>query len=158
VKEFKEFLSRGNVLDMSVGVIIGTAFGNIVTSLVNDVLMPPIGLLLGKVNFSHLYINLSGRRYANWEAADEAGAAMINYGAFLNTLVDFLIIAFAIFIVIKQINKIRSIAAAKKNSLKPKQSERITCPYCKSRIPVDAIKCRHCTSHVKYNALSRKTG
>ncbi len=105
LREFKEFAMRGNVLDMAIGIIIGAAFGKIITSFVNDVLMPPIGLLLGQVDFSDLYLNLSGTEYASLAVAKEAGAATLNYGAFLNTVIDFVIVAFAIFLLIKQINR-----------------------------------------------------
>jgi len=106
LKEFKEFAMRGNVLDMAVGVVIGAAFGKIVTSFVNDLLMPPIGLLLGKVDFSDLYLNLSGGAYPSLAAAKEAGAATLNYGLFLNTVIDFAIVAFAIFLLIQQVNRV----------------------------------------------------
>jgi len=105
LKEFKEFAMRGNVLDMAIGIIIGAAFGKIVSSFVADVLMPPIGLLLGKVDFSNLFINLSGQSFPSVEAAKAAGAATLNYGMFLNTVIDFLIVAFAIFLLIKQVNR-----------------------------------------------------
>ena len=105
LKEFKEFAMRGNVLDMAVGIIIGVAFGKIVSSLVEDVLMPPIGLLLGKVDFSSLFINLSGQSYPSLEAAKAAGAATLNYGIFINAIINFLIVAFAIFLLIKQVNR-----------------------------------------------------
>ena len=112
LKEFKEFAMRGNVLDMAIGIIIGAAFGKIITSFVGDVLMPPIGLLLGQVDFSDLYLNLSGTDYASLAAAREAGAATLNYGAFLNTVIDFVIVAFAIFLLIKQINRFAKKPAA----------------------------------------------
>jgi large conductance mechanosensitive channel len=105
LKEFKEFAMRGNVLDMAVGIIIGAAFGKIVSSLVEDLLMPPIGLLLGKVDFSSLFINLSGQSYPSLEAAKAAGAATLNYGIFINAIINFLIVAFAIFLLIKQVNR-----------------------------------------------------
>jgi len=105
LKEFKEFAMKGNVVDLAVGVIMGASFGKIVTSLTNDVLMPPLGLLLGKVNFSNLYLNLSGTAYASLDAAKAAGAATINYGLFLNTVIDFTLVAFAIFLLIKQLNR-----------------------------------------------------
>jgi len=104
LKEFKEFAMRGNVIDLAVGVIIGAAFGKIVTSLVNDIIMPPIGVLLGGVDFTEMFLNLSGGEYASLAAAKEAGAATINYGVFVNTVINFLIVAFAIFMVIKQMN------------------------------------------------------
>ena len=112
LKEFKEFAMRGNVLDMAIGIIIGAAFGKIITSFVGDVLMPPLGLLLGPVDFSDLYLNLSGTDYASLAAAREAGAATLNYGAFLNTVIDFVIVAFAIFLLIKQINRFAKKPAA----------------------------------------------
>src|SRR5512137_1008602 len=105
LKEFKEFAMKGNVMDMAIGIIIGGAFGKIITSFVSDVLMPPIGMLLGRVDFSNLFVNLSGTSYPSIAAAKAAGAATLNYGLFLNTVIDFLIIAFAIFLLIKQINR-----------------------------------------------------
>ena len=143
-KEFKEFAMRGNVLDMAIGIIIGAAFGKIVTSLVTDVIMPPIGLLLGKLDFSNLYINLSGQPYASLAAAKVAGASTINYGIFVNTVIDFIIVAFVIFLLIRQVNKMKrqpEIAAAV-----PTTKE---CPYCLSVIPVKAVRCPHCTSELK---------
>ncbi|NIS64645.1 MAG: large conductance mechanosensitive channel protein MscL, partial [Gemmatimonadales bacterium] len=107
LKEFKEFALKGNVLDMAIGIIIGAAFGKIVTSMVKDVIMPPIGLLLGNVDFSNLFINLSDQEFASLAAAQEAGAATINYGAFINTVLDFLIVAFVIFLVVKQFNRMK---------------------------------------------------
>ena len=107
LKEFKEFAMRGNVVDMAVGIIIGAAFGKIVSSLVKDVIMPPIGMIMGNVDFSDLFINLSGGDYASLKAAQDAGAATINYGIFINTVLDFIIVAFAIFIIIKQMNRLK---------------------------------------------------
>jgi large conductance mechanosensitive channel len=106
-KEFKEFAMRGNVVDLAIGIIIGAAFGKIVTSLVNDIIMPPLGLLFARMNFSQLYINLSGGQYESLEKAKAAGAATINYGVFINTIIDFLIVAFVIFLVVKQINRLK---------------------------------------------------
>lgn len=143
-KEFKEFAMRGNVLDMAIGIIIGAAFGKIVTSLVSDVIMPPIGLLLGKLDFSNLYINLSGQPYASLAAAKASGASTINYGLFINTVIDFIIVAFVIFLLIRQVNKMKrqpEVAAAV-----PTTKE---CPYCLSVIPVKAVRCPHCTSELK---------
>jgi len=143
-KEFKEFAMRGNVLDMAIGIIIGAAFGKIITSLVSDVIMPPIGLLLGKLDFSNLYINLSGQPYASLAAAKAAGASTINYGLFINTVIDFIIVAFVIFLLIRQVNKLKrqpEVAAAV-----PITKE---CPYCLSAIPVKAVRCPHCTSELK---------
>ncbi len=142
-KEFKEFAMRGNVMDMAVGIIIGGAFGKIITSFVGDVLMPPIGLLLGKVDFSNLFINLSGTSYPSITAAKAAGAATLNYGLFLNTVIDFVIVAFAIFLVIKQLNRFkRAEAPAPAPATK-------ACPFCTSAIPVKATRCPLCTSEIK---------
>jgi large conductance mechanosensitive channel len=143
-KEFKEFAMRGNVLDMAVGIIIGAAFGKIVSSFVADVLMPPIGLLLGKVDFSNLFINLGGQSYPSLEAAKAAGAATLNYGMFLNTIIDFSIVAFAIFLLIKQVN--RFTAKKEESPATPTTKE---CPRCLSQIPIKATRCAHCTSDIK---------
>ena len=141
LKEFKEFAMRGNVLDMAVGIIIGAAFGRIITSLVSDIIMPPIGLLLGKVDFSGLFLNISGKSYDTLAAAKAAGAATINYGTFLNTLIDFLIVAFVIFLMIRQINQWTKPALAVAPATKD-------CPYCVSAIPIKATRCPNCTSQV----------
>lgn len=143
-KEFKEFVMRGNVLDMAVGIIIGAAFGKIVSSFVADVLMPPIGLLLGKVDFSNLFINLSGQSFLSVQAAKAAGAATLNYGMFLNTLIDFLIVAFAIFLMIKQVNRF----TVKKEEA-PAAPTTKECPHCLSQIPIKATRCAYCTSDIK---------
>jgi large conductance mechanosensitive channel len=142
IKEFKEFIQKGNVLDMAVGFIMGAAFGKIVTSLINDVLMPPLGLLLGKVNFSDLYLNLSGKPFENLAAAKAAGAATINYGGFLNTVLEFLIVALAVFMLVKWINAFRKKPAAAAPTTK-------ACPYCLSAVPLQAVRCPHCTSELK---------
>lgn len=139
LKEFKAFAARGSFVDMAVGIIIGAAFGRIVSSLVNDVLMPPIGLLLGNVDFSNLFLNISGKSYATLAEARAAGAATINYGVFLNTLVDFLIVAFAIFLLVRQVNRWSKPAPAPTPATKE-------CPYCVSAIPVRATRCPNCTS------------
>lgn len=146
LKDFKEFIMRGNVVDMAVGVIIGGAFGKIVTSLVGDVLMPPIGRLTGGVDFSSLYINLSGTAYASLAEAQKAGAATINYGLFLNTVINFLIVAGAIFIVISQIKKIEAKFEKHEAAAAPSTKE---CPLCLSVIPLKAVKCAHCASDLK---------
>ncbi len=142
LKEFKEFAMRGNVMDMAIGIIIGGAFGKIISSLVSDVLMPPLGLLLGKVNFSNLFINLSEGSYDTIEKAKAAGAATINYGLFINTVIDFLIISFVIFMVIRQLNRLKKEPAPAPPSTKE-------CPFCCSAIPVKATKCPNCTSDLK---------
>ena len=141
LKEFKEFAMKGNVLDMAIGVIIGGAFGKIVTSLVSDVLMPPIGLLMGKVDFSSLFVNLSGTPQSSLTAAKAAGAPTINYGVFLQATFDFLIIAFVIFMLVKQVNRLKKEPPAGSPTTKD-------CPHCLSAIPVKAAKCAHCTSTV----------
>ncbi|OGP50333.1 MAG: mechanosensitive ion channel protein MscL [Deltaproteobacteria bacterium RBG_13_43_22] len=141
-KEFKEFAMRGNVMDMAVGIIIGAAFGKIITSFVNDVLMPPIGLLLGKVDFSRLFLSLSSQSFATLEEAKKAGAVTINYGLFLNTVIDFLIVAFVIFLMIRQINKL-------KRQPEPAVPTTKECPHCFSVIPVKASRCPNCTSELK---------
>lgn len=143
LKEFKEFAMRGNVLDLAVGIIIGAAFGKIITSLVNDIIMPPVGLLLGKVNFSELYFNLSGQTYPSLAAAQEAGAPTINYGLFLNSIVDFLIVAFVIFLIVRQVNKLTAKPAA------PAAPTTKECPFCASTIPLKATRCPACTSELK---------
>jgi large conductance mechanosensitive channel len=140
--EFKKFVMRGNVIDMAVGVIIGAAFGKIVASMVSDIIMPPIGLLLGKVDFSSLYIDLSGKAYASLAEAQAAGAPTLNYGLFLNNVINFLIIAFVIFIMIKQINKLEKPATPAAPAM-PMTKE---CPFCCSAIAIKAVRCPHCTS------------
>jgi len=141
LKEFKEFAMKGNVLDMAIGVIIGGAFGKIVTSLVSDVLMPPLGLVLGKVDFSSLFLNLSGTPQPSLAAAKAAGAPTVNYGVFLQTVLDFIIIAFVIFMIVKQVNRLKTPAAPGAPTTKD-------CPLCLSTIPIRATKCAHCTSSV----------
>ena len=142
LKEFKEFAMKGNVLDMAIGIIIGAAFGRIVSSFVSDVLMPPIGVLIGKVDFSNLFLNLSAKSYASVAEAKAAGAATLNYGIFLNTVLDFLIVAFVIFLMVRQVNKMR----AKPAPADPTTKE---CGYCASSIPIKATRCPHCTSDLK---------
>mgnify|MGYP006345718673 FL=1 len=141
LKEFKDFAMKGNVLDMAIGVIIGGAFGKIVSSLVSDVVMPPLGLLMGKVDFSSLFVNLSGTPQPSLTAAKAAGAPTINYGVFLQATFDFIIIAFVIFLLVKQVNRLK----------KPEPTAAPTtkdCPHCLSAIPIKATKCAHCTSNV----------
>ncbi len=145
LKEFKEFAMRGNVVDLAVGVIIGGAFGAIVTSLVNDIIMPPIGILVGNVDFSNLYINLSGGAYESLAAAQEAGAATINYGLFINAVINFLIVAAAIFLLVKGINQLQREEEAPEAPAEPTTK---TCPYCKSEIAIEATRCAFCTSEL----------
>lgn len=143
-EEFRKFIMRGNVVDMATGVIIGAAFGKIVSSFTSDIIMPPLGLLLGKVDFSNLYINLSGVEYESFAAAKEAGAPIIAYGVFLNTCLDFLIMAAAIFILIKQVNRLMPKKPEPAPAPEPKK-----CPYCKEVVADDATRCPHCTSEIK---------
>ena len=142
LKEFKAFAMKGNVLDMAIGIIIGAAFGRIVTSLVNDILMPPIGLLLGRVNFSSLFLHISGKAYPTIAAAKAAGAATINYGAFINTLIDFVIVAFAIFLLVRQVNRWMTKPAP---AAAPTTKD---CPFCATAIPIRAKRCPNCTSEM----------
>lgn len=142
-KEFKEFAIKGNVLDLAVGVVIGTAFGKIVTSLVNDIIMPVISIFTEGLDFENLFISLDRSSYATLAAAKEAGAATLNYGVFISNIIDFLIIAFSIFIVVRQINKITK----KKEEPVPKKTKE--CKFCLSEIHIKATKCPHCTSELK---------
>ena len=141
LEEWKKFLLRGNIVDMSVGVIVGAAFGKIVSSFTSDILMPPLGLLLGKVDFSNLYINLSSVEYDSINAAKEAGAPVIAYGSFLNTCLDFVIMATAVFILVKQVNRLMPKA--------PEPKAPRVCPYCKETVADDAVKCSHCASDIE---------
>ncbi len=142
-KEFKEFAMRGNVLDMAIGIIIGAAFGKIVTSFINDVLMPPMGLLMGKADFSSLYLNISGKEFPSLAAAKQAGAATINYGIFMNTVLDFLLVAFAVFLLVKQVNRLKRQPAPA-----PAVPTTKDCPYCLSAVAIKAVRCAHCTSQL----------
>jgi len=142
LKEFKEFAMRGNVVDMAVGIIIGAAFGTIVKSLVNDIIMPPIGLLLGNVDFSNLFVVLKGvGSYATLAEAQAAGAVTLNYGVFVNTIINFVIVAFAIFMVVKNMNRLKRQEPAPEPTTKE-------CPYCLSAIPLNATRCPFCTSEL----------
>ena len=143
LKEFKEFAMRGNVLDMAVGIIIGAAFGQIVTSFVQDILMPPIGRLLGHVDFSNLFVSLTGGHYDTVAAAKAAGAATLNYGLFLNTVINFLIVAFAVFLLVRQVNRF---AAKPAPAAAPTTRD---CPYCLSAGPLKASRCSQCTSELR---------
>ena len=139
LKEFKAFAMRGNVMDLAVGVIIGAAFGKIISSLVEDVLMPVLGLLIGRVDFSNLFITLGSGTFATLAEAKKAGVATLNYGVFINTLVQFIIVAFAIFMVVKQMNRLQAPPPAAPPTTKD-------CPFCATAIPLAAKKCPHCTS------------
>ena len=140
LKEFKEFAMRGNVVDMAVGIIIGAAFGKIVTSAVSDIIMPPIGLLLGGINFNDLFVSLDRKPYASLAVAKAAGAPTINYGAFVNTILDFVIVAFVIFMLVKQMNRLMPPAPAAVTTK--------DCTFCASSIPIKATRCPHCTSQL----------
>ena len=143
LKDFKEFIMRGNVLDLAVGIVIGAAFGKIVTSFVGDILMPPIGLALGKVDFSNLFIDLSGQQHATLAAAKASGSPTINYGLFLNTIIDFLIVAFVIFLIVRQVNKLRK--QPEPAAAAPATKE---CPFCCTAIALPATRCPNCTSQL----------
>lgn len=142
LEEFKKFALRGNVIDLAIGVIIGTAFGKIVSSLVSDIIMPPLGLLLGKVDFSNLFVNLTREKFTSLADAQAAGAPTINYGLFINSIIDFVILALVIFLMVRTINRL---------TVKEKQAEEVTtreCPHCLSSIPKKATRCAQCTSEV----------
>jgi large conductance mechanosensitive channel len=141
LKEFRDFALKGNVVDLAIAVIIGAAFGAIVSSLVNDVIMPPIGYALGGVNFNDLFISLNGTAYASLAAAKAAGAPTINYGVFLNTIIDFIIIAFVLFLVVRSINTMKKTPAPAAPTTKE-------CPYCYTQIPIPATRCPNCTSEL----------
>jgi large conductance mechanosensitive channel len=142
-KDFREFIARGNVFDLAVGIIIGAAFTSVVNSLVKDIIMPPVGVATGGVDFSELYISLSGETYPSRKAAEEAGAATLNYGVFLNNCISFLIVAFVIFLLTKGYNRLRA-----KEEAKPPSPTEKECPYCRLRIPIAATRCAHCTSQL----------
>jgi len=146
-KEFKEFAMKGNVVDMAVGIIIGAAFGAIVKSLVSDIIMPPVGVLLGNVDFSNLFFILkdgaAAGPYASIAEAQKAGAVTVNYGLFLNTIISFIIVAFSVFLLVKSINRLRREETPQEE---PATKE---CPFCLLAIPVKAVKCGHCTSDLK---------
>ncbi len=152
-KEFKEFAAKGNVLDLAVGVIIGGAFGKIVTSLVNDLIMPLVSSLTGKIDFTNMFYVLGGGYYATLEEAKAAGAVTFNYGNFITAVVDFLIIAFVLFLVVKQVNRIRALGAAvpapaASAPAEPAPPTTKTCPFCRSEISIKAIRCPNCTSNL----------
>ncbi len=144
LKDFKEFAVKGNVVDMAVGVVIGGAFGKIVTSLVNDIIMPLVGLLVGGMDFTNLFITLDGSSFSTLAEAQEAGAATLNYGLFISAIVDFLIISFSIFMVIRQINRFRT----KEEAIEEKPTTK-KCNYCYTDIPIEATRCPHCTSELE---------
>jgi large conductance mechanosensitive channel len=142
LREFREFVMRGSVVDMAVGIVIGAAFGRIVTSLVNDIIMPPIGLLLKGIDFANLFVALRGGPYPSLAAAKAAGAPTINYGTFINTIIDFVILAFVIFLLIRQVNRMQRPRAAAPATTRE-------CPYCLSAIPLKATRCAYCTAELR---------
>lgn len=141
-KEFREFAMRGNIVDLAIGIVIGTAFGAVVNSLVNDIIMPPIGALLGRINFADLFVNLSGKPFVSLVAAKAAGAPTINYGQFTNTIINFIIVALVMFFILKAINKLRKPTPA------PSTPPTKECPYCLTRIAQGATRCPSCTSEL----------
>jgi large conductance mechanosensitive channel len=143
-EEFKKFVMRGNVIDLAVAFIMGGAFGGIVTSLVNDIIMPPVGLILGKVDFKGLFIDLSGKGFASLADAQKAGAATINYGLFINTIINFLIVAFVMFMLVRAVNRMTV-----KPAPAPAAPATKDCPYCLSKVPLKATKCAYCASELK---------
>ena len=147
-KEFKDFISKGNVIDLAVGVIIGGAFSGIVNNLVTNIVTPAISLLTGKVSFTDLFIALDGGEYATLAAAQEAGAATLNYGLFIQAVIDFIITAFVIFLLVKGINKIRSLGKKEEAVVEATPTTKV-CPFCKSEISIEATRCAHCTSEVE---------
>lgn len=146
LKDFRQFVARGNVIDLAIGVVIGAAFGKVVDSLVKDIVMPPIGLLLKRVDFNSLFIDLSGDHYATLAEAQKAAAPTINYGLFINTLLQFVIVAFAVFLLIRQYNRLREQGTAA-------PSEQ-ACPFCRLKIPLAASRCGHCTSQLPSGAMT----
>lgn len=145
LKEFKEFALKGSLLDLAIGFILGGAFGKIVSSFVNDIIMPPIGLLLGKMQFSDLFWSLNGEQYASLQAAKDAGAPTLNYGNFLSLIIDFIIVAFVLFLIVRQVNRLRKLSEKPAAPAAPTTKD---CPYCQTAIPVKATRCPHCTSQL----------
>jgi large conductance mechanosensitive channel len=142
MREFREFIARGNVIELAVGIVIGAAFKSVIDSFVADILMPPIGLLMGGVDFDHLFLNLSSTHYETLEAAKAAGAPTLNYGLFINSIISFLIVAFSVFLIIRQYNRLHS---TKTPAEQPKDKE---CPFCRMAVPIAATRCPHCTSQL----------
>ena len=149
IQEFKDFINRGNVIDLAVGIVIGAAFGTVVKSFVDDILMPPIGRIIGGVDFTNLFIDLSGEGYTSLDVAREEGAATINYGIFLNNVITFLIVAFAVFLVVQSYNRLRTLEEA----APPTETEK-ECPFCRMRVPIPATRCAHCTSELPTGAVT----
>ena len=151
IKDFKEFIKRGNVLGLAVAVIVGGAFGKVVSSFVNDIIMPPVGLFLSNTDFGDLYVNLSGKAFGTLAAAQAAGAPTINYGAFINTVIDFLIVAGVSFLIVRAVQRLETLGT--KEAPPP---ETVECPHCLSTIPAGATRCAHCTSRIEVRLASRR--
>jgi large conductance mechanosensitive channel len=149
LSEFRKFIARGNVIDLAVGIVIGAAFTSVVNSFVNDVLMPPIGLITGGVDFTNLFITLSEGEYASLAEATEAGAATINYGLFINSIISFTIVAFAVFMLIQSYNRLRE-----RHEVAPAAPTDVECPFCLFKVPIGATRCAHCTSELAAPGLS----
>ena len=148
MQEFKTFAIKGNMIDLAVGMIIGTSFNKIVSSLVNDMIMPVLGIFTGKIDFAKLYIALDGKKYESLSVAEEAGVACFKYGAFLAGLLDFLIMAFIVFLFVRGINKMREAAKEPEAPKAPEAPTTKVCPFCKSEIKIEATRCPHCTSEL----------
>ncbi len=145
LNEFRQFILRGSVIDLAVAVIVGGAFNKIITSLVNDVVMPPIGLVLAKVDFANLFIDLSGKGYKSLSEAQQAGAPTINYGIFLNNVINFLIVGFVVFMLIRSVNRLQNLKTSSSTAEEKKTKD---CPFCKMSIPLQANRCPYCTSEL----------
>jgi large conductance mechanosensitive channel len=145
IQEFREFIQRGSVLDLAIGIVIGAAFAAVINSLVNDIIMPPIGYLLGGVNFSDFFISLDGQEYESLTAAQDAGAATINYGLFINAVIVFLVVAFVIFLIVRQVNRMQR----EEEAAEPAEPDTKECPYCRSEIAIAATRCPQCTSQLE---------
>ncbi len=148
LKEFKEFALKGNMIDLAVGMIIGAAFNKIVSSFVNDIIMPLLGIFTGKLDFTQLFIALDGKHYETLADAEAAGAACVKYGSFITGVIDFIIMALVVFIIVKQINKVRNATKKKETAAEEKKPTKKICPFCKSEIAIDATRCPHCTSEL----------
>jgi large conductance mechanosensitive channel len=149
LKDFRDFALRGNMIDLAVGVIIGAAFNSVVSSLVDDIIMPPIGALLGNIDFSQYYVNLSGGSYDSLAAAQDAGAATINYGLFINNIISFLIVAFAVFLLVKAVKRAEEAMPKEKKEAEEKPPDTKQCPYCFTMIPYQAVRCPNCTTQLE---------
>jgi len=152
LKEFKKFAIKGNMMDLAVGVIIGGAFNSLVSSLVNDIIMPVLSLVTGKVDFTNLFIALDGEKYKTLAEAQEAGVATVNYGNFISGIINFIIMAFVVFLIVKAINKLREAGEKKEAPAAPAEPTTKICPFCQTEIAIKAVRCPHCTSELKEEA------